>query len=154
VNAGSTWQLWAGGRSVFEVSRVLQAWSDIPWQAWALFAGNLCWVLAFDTEYAMVDRDDDVKLGMKTSAITLGQWDVTAVTVFYLLFVLIWALALAHIDFYAIYLLASALGVAQVVWHVHLIRDRSREGCFKAFRANHWLGATLFAGLALAQALA
>jgi 4-hydroxybenzoate polyprenyltransferase len=140
--------------AAFDGAALWRAWRDIPWQAWALFAGNLFWVLAFDTEYAMVDRDDDLKIGMKTSAITLGRWDVAAVTTFYVLFMLIWALALAHIDGFAIYLLASAAGVAQVVWHVGLIRHRSREDCFKAFRANHWLGATLFAGLALAQALA
>lgn len=154
VNAGPPGQLWAAGVAAFDAAAVWQAWRDIPWQAWALFAGNLFWVLAFDTEYAMVDRDDDVKLGMKTSAITLGQWDVVAVTTFYLFFIFIWALALAHIDLFAIYLVSTVLGLAQVVWHVRLIRDRSREGCFKAFRANHWLGATLFAGLALAQALA
>ncbi len=154
VNAGPPGQLWAEGLAAFDAAAVWQAWRDIPWQAWALFAGNLFWVLAFDTEYAMVDRDDDVKLGMKTSAITLGRWDVMAVTTFYIFFICIWALALAHIDLFAIYMVASAAGVAQVVWHVRLIRDRSREGCFKAFRANHWLGATLFAGLALAQALA
>jgi 4-hydroxybenzoate polyprenyltransferase len=154
VNAGPTGQLWTAGLAAFEAAAVWQAWRDITWQAWALFAGNLFWVLAFDTEYAMVDRDDDVKLGMKTSAITLGQWDVVAVTTFYVFFICIWALALAHIDLFTIYLAATLVGLAQVVWHVRLIRDRSREGCFKAFRANHWLGATLFAGLALAQALA
>ena len=154
VHAGPAGQVWTEGLAAFGTAAVWQAWCDIPWQAWALFAGNLCWVLAFDTEYAMVDRDDDLKIGMKTSAITLGRWDVVAVAIFYVLFVSIWALALSHINLFAIYLLASAAGLAQVAWHVHLIRDRSREGCFKAFRANHWLGATLFAGLALAQALA
>ncbi len=154
VNAGPAGQLWAEGLTAFDRAAVWQAWHDIPWRAWALFAGNLFWVLAFDTEYAMVDRDDDLKIGMKTSAITLGRWDVVAVAIFYVLFVSIWSLALYHIDLFAIYLVFSVAGMAQVVWHVSLIRHRTREGCFKAFRANHWLGATLFAGLALAQALA
>jgi len=153
VNAGPAGHWWTEGLAAFDAAAVWRAWRDIPWQAWALFAGNLFWVLAFDTEYAMVDRDDDLKIGMKTSAITLGRWDVVAVTTFYGLFLFLWAFALAHIDGFAIYLLASGAGVAQVVWHVRLIRDRSREGCFQAFRANHWLGATLFAGLALALAL-
>ena len=62
----------------------------MPWQAWALMVGNLFWVVAYDTEYAMVDRDDDLKIGMKTSAITLGQWDVAAVIGFYLVWLAIW----------------------------------------------------------------
>lgn len=153
VQAGPAGQLWLEGLSAWSLSSVEQAWRDIPWQAWALMVGNLFWVLAFDTEYAMVDRDDDLKIGMKTSAITLGRWDVTAVMVFYALFILFWAFALDGIDYFAIYLVASALAVAQVMWHFQLIRDRSREGCFRAFRANHWLGFTLFGGLAVALAL-
>jgi len=153
VHAGPAGQLWMQGASAWQWSALVQAWRDIPWQAWVLMAGNLCWVLAFDTEYAMVDRDDDLKLGMKTSAITLGQWDVAAVTLFYVGFIALWAWAFSHLNGFAVYLLASLVGLAQVVWHVRLIKDRSREGCFQAFRANHWLGATLFAGLVLALAL-
>ena len=125
--------------------------ADVPWQAWALLLGNLFWVLAYDTEYAMVDRDDDLRIGMKTSAITLGQWDVPAITLFYLVFLgSWWWLLLADVPRSPWLLLAWALALAQVVWHYTLIRGRTREGCFKAFRLNHWLGATVFAGVVLA----
>ena len=121
---------------------------DIPWQAWALLVGNLFWVLAYDTEYAMVDRDDDLKIGMKTSAITLGRFDVAGIALFYLLFIGIWAVALAPYALGAIFYIAIAAALAQAVWHFTLIRTRTREGCFNAFRINHWLGATVFAGIA------
>ncbi|HEX5783604.1 MAG TPA: 4-hydroxybenzoate octaprenyltransferase [Burkholderiaceae bacterium] len=150
VQAGPAGQLWSGGDWTW--AKALAAWAHIPWNAWVLMLGNLCWVLAYDTEYAMVDRDDDLKIGMKTSAITLGQWDVAAVSAFYGLFMLFWALALSNIAQGALYWIATALGVAQAVWHFRLIRHRERDGCFRAFRANHWLGATLFAGVVLALA--
>ena len=124
--------------------------ADVPWQAWALLLGNLFWVLAYDTEYAMVDRDDDLRIGMKTSAITLGQWDVPAITLFYLVFLGSWWWLLADVPRSPWLLLAWVLALAQVVWHYTLIRGRTREGCFKAFRLNHWLGATVFAGVVLA----
>ncbi|MEY3991447.1 MAG: hypothetical protein RIS04_210 [Pseudomonadota bacterium] len=124
--------------------------ADVPWQAWALLLGNLFWVLAYDTEYAMVDRDDDLRIGMKTSAITLGRWDVAAITLFYLVFLGSWWWLLTDVPRSPWLLLAWALALAQVVWHYTLIRARSREGCFKAFRLNHWLGATVFAGVVLA----
>ena len=124
--------------------------ADVPWQAWALLLGNLFWVLAYDTEYAMVDRDDDLRIGMKTSAITLGQWDVPAIMLFYLVFLGSWWWLLTDVPRSPWLLLAWALALAQVAWHYTLIRGRTREGCFKAFRLNHWLGATVFAGVVLA----
>jgi 4-hydroxybenzoate polyprenyltransferase len=119
----------------------------VPMLAWILLLGNLLWVLAYDTEYAMVDRDDDLKIGMKTSAITLGRFDVAAVMVFYVLYMLIWLLALADIAQAAIIFVVSGASFAQIAWHWRLIRTRSREACFTAFRQNHWLGFTLFAGV-------
>jgi 4-hydroxybenzoate polyprenyltransferase len=121
---------------------------EVPWLAWALLLGNLFWVLAYDTEYAMVDRDDDLKIGMKTSAITLGQWDVAAVMFFYAAFVGVWGVVL---DASAKPLLLGGLAVAalQAAWHFLLIKDRTREGCFKAFRLNHWVGFAAFVGVAL-----
>jgi len=124
--------------------------SAVPVQAWLLMLGNLFWVLAYDTEYAMVDRDDDLALGIKTSAITLGTWDVAAVLAFYVLHLAITSWAVMPLARPWCWWLAVAVAVAQVVWHGTLIRSRSREGCFKAFRANHWVGATLFAGLVAA----
>ncbi len=128
--------------------------SRVPALAWLLLLGNLFWVIAYDTEYAMVDRDDDLKIGMKTSAITLGRFDVAAVLASYLAYLSIWALALVDIAQPAIYLIAISIALAQALWHVWLIRGRDRDACFKAFRLNHWLGFTVFAGIALAYALA
>jgi 4-hydroxybenzoate polyprenyltransferase len=121
---------------------------EVPWLAWVLLLGNLCWVLAYDTEYAMVDRDDDLKIGMKTSAITLGRWDVAAVMFFYAAYVGVWSWVLdaAHKPFVMAGLAAAAL---QAAWHFWLIKDRTRDGCFKAFRLNHWVGFAAFAGLSL-----
>jgi 4-hydroxybenzoate polyprenyltransferase len=121
--------------------------SQVPPLAWLLLLGNLFWVLAYDTEYAMVDRDDDLRIGMKTSAITLGRLDVPAIVLFYLVYLLIWHLALYPYSGTAIYLIANGLALLQVLWHFALIRLRSREGCFKAFRLNHWLGFTVFLGV-------
>jgi 4-hydroxybenzoate polyprenyltransferase len=123
--------------------------SEVPPMAWGLLLGNLFWVLAYDTEYAMVDRDDDLKIGMKTSAITLGQWDVAAIAGFYAAFLALWALLLDAPEHGAWLWAGLAGAAAQAMWHVWLIRDRSREGCFKAFRLNHWVGFSVFAGLVL-----
>jgi 4-hydroxybenzoate polyprenyltransferase len=121
----------------------------VPWQAWALMAGNLFWVLAYDTEYAMVDRDDDLRIGMKTSAITLGNADVPAITAFYLVFLAVWTAVLWDQVNPFVWGAMLLVALAQVVWHWRLIKDRTRDGCFKAFRLNHWLGFTVFAGVVL-----
>jgi 4-hydroxybenzoate polyprenyltransferase len=125
----------------------------VPPHAWALLAVNLFWVLAYDTEYAMVDRDDDLRIGMKTSAITLGRWDVPAVMAFYALHLAGWAVLGRLLGLGGMFLAGVGLAAAQALWHFSLIRARGREGCFKAFRENHWLGATIFAGVALDLAL-
>jgi 4-hydroxybenzoate polyprenyltransferase len=121
----------------------------VPWQAWALLVSNLCWVLAYDTEYAMVDRDDDLRIGMKTSAITLGRWDVAAVMGFYAAYLVSWSLLGRALGLGPVFLLGIAAAAAQAVWHHTLIRTRTRDGCFKAFRLNHWLGFAVFVGVAL-----
>ena len=121
---------------------------QVPWQAWALLVGNLFWVLAYDTEYAMVDRDDDLKIGMKTSAITLGQWDVWAIMGFYAGFVGVWAWVL-DAPSKPLLMLGLAAAALQAAWHFVLIKDRTRDGCFKAFRLNHWVGFAAFAGVVL-----
>ena len=123
--------------------------SRVPLLAWVLLLGNLFWVIAYDTEYAMVDRDDDLRIGMKTSAITLGRFDVAAVLLSYLIYLSIWAVALMEQAPSAIYLIAIFLALLQALWHGRLIRKRERDGCFKAFRLNHWLGFSVFAGIAL-----
>jgi len=129
--------------------------ADVPLQAWALLVGNLFWVLAYDTEYAMVDRDDDLRIGIKTSAITLGRWDVVAVLAFYGVYLLIWTwLVLPGLREACGWWLGVAAAIVQVVWHGTLIKDRSREGCFKAFRLNHWVGFAVFAGIVISSTLA
>ncbi len=121
--------------------------------AWALVIGNLFWVLAYDTEYAMVDRDDDLKIGIRTSAITLGRADVAAVMLFYGLYLAIWSWAALQAGLGGVFWLGIAAAAAQVAWHFTLIRHRSREGCFRAFRENHWVGFAVFAGYVLDLAL-
>ncbi len=125
----------------------------VPAHAWWLLLGNLCWVLAYDTEYAMVDRDDDLKIGIQTSAITLGRWDVAAVMGFYAAYLLSWAAIGRSLGLGMVFLAGITVAAAQAAWHYSLIRDRSRDGCFRAFRENHWLGCTVFAGVALDLAL-
>jgi 4-hydroxybenzoate polyprenyltransferase len=126
---------------------------QVPLLAWVLLLGNLFWVLAYDTEYAMVDRDDDLRIGIKTSAITLGRADVPVVMACYVAAVAVWSVVMAaRVPALAVALTAAA-ALAQAAWHYTLIRDRSREGCFRAFRVNHWFGFTLFAGTVLGYAL-
>lgn len=127
--------------------------SNIPVQVWLLLLGNMFWVIAYDTEYAMVDRDDDLKIGMKTSAITLGRFDVAGVIGCYALFLLCWAWALSDTGLGWPWYAALGLGALQVLWHWSLIRHRQREACFRAFTQNHWLGFTLFCGIAIALLL-
>jgi 4-hydroxybenzoate polyprenyltransferase len=127
--------------------------SRVPLVAWVLLLGNLFWVLAYDTEYAMVDRDDDLRIGMKTSAITLGRADVAVVMGCYGAYLAIWTVVLAgRIPAWVIGVTVAA-AAAQALWHYTLIRDRSREGCFRAFRQNHWLGFTVCAGVVAGYAL-
>jgi len=123
---------------------------EVPSIAWALLLGNLFWVLAYDTEYAMVDRDDDLRIGMKTSAITLGQWDVAAVMFFYAAFVGVWGVVLNASE-KPLLLVGLAVAALQAAWHFWLIKDRTRDGCFKAFRFNHWVGFAVFVGVALSH---
>ena len=125
----------------------------VPAVAWLLLLGNLFWVLAYDTEYAMVDRDDDLKIGMKTSAITFGRADVAIVSLCYGLFLAIWGWLGLRAGLGWPYALGLAVAAAQALWHWGLIRGRTRDGCFRAFRLNHWLGFALFAGVVAGYAL-
>jgi 4-hydroxybenzoate polyprenyltransferase len=125
---------------------------QVPLLAWVLLLGNLFWVLAYDTEYAMVDRDDDLRIGIKTSAITLGRADVPVIMACYAACLAIWAAVMAGRVPGAVILATVAAAGAQAAWHYTLIRDRTREGCFQAFRLNHWFGFAVFAGTALGYA--
>jgi len=117
-----------------------------PLAGW-LLVGNLFWVLAYDTEYAMVDRDDDLRIGIRTSAITLGRFDVAAVMASYAAFLAIWAAIGAWLGYGWPYFASLAAASAIAAWHYTLIHGRTREGCFRAFRLNHWLGFAVFAGV-------
>ena len=134
------------GGSSWSTQALLEA---VPWQAWALMGSNLLWVMAYDTEYAMVDRDDDLRIGMKTSAITLGRADVPVVLAFYLAHLWSWSWLGSSMGLGLWFDLGVVAAGLQAAWHYTLIRNRSREGCFTAFRHNHWLGMALFAGTAL-----
>ena len=123
--------------------------NEVPTEAWLLLLGNLFWVLAYDTEYAMVDRDDDLHIGIQTSALTLGRFDVVGVMGFYAVFLLVWGWLGARAGLGLAYALGLGVAAAQVAWHYGLIRDRSRDGCFRAFRLNHWVGFAVFVGTAL-----
>jgi 4-hydroxybenzoate polyprenyltransferase len=125
----------------------------VPLLAWVLLISNIFWTVAYDTEYAMVDRDDDLKIGIQTSAITFGRYDVAAVMLCYalhlaLLLVCGWQAGLRG---WFVGGLLVAGGIA--VYHYTLIRGRERDPCFYAFRHNNWLGAAVFAGVALDYAL-
>ena len=125
----------------------------LPRECWLLLAANVFYAFAYDTEYAMVDRDDDAKLGIRTSALTLGRWDVAGVMASYAFMLALLALigvlrALAW-PYYA----GLGLAGAMMLYHWTLIRDRRREGCFKAFRHNNWVGAAIFAGIAASLSL-
>ncbi len=132
-----------------ESSPLAAAGGVVPPLAWWLLLGNGFWVLAYDTEYAMVDRDDDIRVGIRTSALTLGRFDVAAVMAFYAAYLGIWAFLGARIGLGWGYAAGLALAAAQAIWHFTLIRGRTREGCFKAFKQNHWIGFAVFAGIAV-----
>jgi 4-hydroxybenzoate polyprenyltransferase len=120
----------------------------VPPLAWGLLLGNLFWVLAYDTEYAMVDRDDDLKIGIRTSAITFGPYDVAAVMISYAIYLAAWGGLGAATGLGLFYFAGIGAAAAQAALHFSWIRDRSREGCFRAFTLNHWIGLAVFGGVA------
>src|SRR5215475_10683493 len=123
------------------------AYGRVPELGWWLFAANLFWVMAYDTEYAMVDREDDLKLGLKTSAIAFGKYDVAIVMLCYAVYLgaLVWIGRVRGLGMPFNIGLLVALLIA--LWHFQLIRRRERAGCFRAFLGNHWLGLAIFAGV-------
>lgn len=121
----------------------------VPVEAWVLLLANVFWALAYDTEYAMVDRDDDLRIGIRTSAITFGRYDVLAVMLCYAIsLVLITAVGLQR-GLGAGFLIGMLVAAGIAIYHWTLIRGRDRMRCFAAFRHNNWLGAAVFAGIAL-----
>jgi len=126
----------------------------LPLECWLLLAANVFYAFAYDTEYAMVDRDDDAKLGIRTSALTLGRWDVAGVMASYALMLALLAALGALRELRWPYYAGLAVAGAMMLYHWTLIRSRSREGCFKAFRHNNWVGGVIFIGIAASLALA
>ena len=121
----------------------------VPAVAWLLLLGNVFWAVAYDTEYAMVDRDDDLKIGIKTSAITFGRYDVAIIMFCYAAFLLLWLVCGWHLGLRYWYVAGLLVAAGCAVYHYTLIRARERMPCFAAFRHNNWLGAAVFAGVVL-----
>lgn len=124
----------------------------LPAECWVLLAANICYAFAYDTEYAMVDRDDDASIGMRTSALTLGRYDVVGVMTGYAGMLLLLGAAGVMRNLSWPFYVGLALAGVLMGYHFVLIRGRSREGCFKAFRHNNWVGAAVFGGIVAAYA--
>src|ERR1700754_2190017 len=120
----------------------------VPLLAWVMLLANVFWSVAYDTEYAMVDRDDDIKIGIRTSALTFGRFDVAAIMICYAATLGIYAGIGVILGFGVLYWIGLAGAVGCAIYHYTLIRGRERMPCFAAFRHNNWLGGVLFAGIA------
>ena len=124
-------------------------WNSVPTEAWVLLAANVFWAIAYDTQYAMVDREDDLKIGIKTSAITFGRFDLAAIAICYAaaLGLIAWVGRQRDLGWAFYAGLAVAAGLA--LYHLWLIRTRDPKQCFRAFLHNTWFGAAVFGGIAL-----
>jgi 4-hydroxybenzoate polyprenyltransferase len=121
---------------------------EVPPVAWLLLVANVFWAIAYDTEYAMVDRDDDIHLGIHSAALLFGKYDVAAVMACYAITVILLAMAGLMIGAGVWYFVGLILAEGIALYHHTLIKDRQRESCFKAFLHNNWFGAAVFAGIA------
>ena len=120
----------------------------LPALCWWLLLANIFWVIAYDTEYAMVDRDDDLRIGIKTSAILFGRYDVAAVMLCYAATLAVFVMIGMKLQFGLYYYLGLGAAGLIMLYHYSLIRERGRDGCFKAFLHNNWVGGVIFAGIA------
>jgi len=127
--------------------------NELPLECWALLAANVCYSFAYDTEYAMVDRADDARLGMRTSALTLGAYDVPAVMLSYMLMLAILSGTGIYLQMPGPYYVGLAAAWSMMLYHYFLIRGRTREGCFRAFRHNNWVGVAIFLGIVFSYPL-
>lgn len=123
--------------------------NHLPWSAWVMLAANVFWAIAYDTEYAMVDRNDDLKLGIRTSAITFGKADVAAIMACYAISLTLLVIVGWIEELGVLYMLGLTVAAMLSVYHYRLIRTRTHEGCFAAFNHNNWWGAAVFAGVLL-----
>ena len=134
----------------FSIPMAFAAYQNaVPPLAWVLLAANIFWAIAYDTEYAMVDRDDDMKLNLKSSALLFGVFDVALVMLFHGLFIALMAGVGLWQKLGLLYFLGLALALALIACQFQLIKNRQRDNCFKAFMNNNWVGAAVFSGLAL-----
>jgi 4-hydroxybenzoate polyprenyltransferase len=120
---------------------------EVPVEAWLMLLANVCWSLAYDTEYAMVDRKDDLKIGLRSSAITFGRFDVAWIMFFYSAMLGLLAYVGYCLNLSWPYYAGLLAGVGVVLYHYQLIKNRDESKCFKAFLHNNWLGALIFAGI-------
>ena len=143
-------QAWLGVAFGFSIPMAYAAqYGRLITVTWVLLAANIFWAIAYDTEYAMVDRNDDIKLGLKSSAILLGRHDVLGVMIAHGLF-LATMIAIGVTQYLGVlYYIALAVVAGLIYQQYRLIRDRTREGCFKAFLNNNWVGLAIFVGIAL-----
>jgi 4-hydroxybenzoate polyprenyltransferase len=123
--------------------------NQVPTIAWWLVVANIFWAIAYDTEYAMVDREDDLKINIKSSAITFGQYDVLAVMVCYVVTISIFTVAGICLSLKSPYFIGLLAASLVTIYHYHLIKRRQKEQCFKAFLHNTWFGMVIFIGLLL-----
>jgi 4-hydroxybenzoate polyprenyltransferase len=127
--------------------------NSLPDLVWWLLLANVFWAIAYDTEYAMVDRDDDIRIGIKTAAITFGRYDVAAVMLCYAAMLALLVMIGMRLQFGAYYYAGLGAALLIMLYHYTLIRARRREDCFKAFLHNNWVGGVIFAGIAANYAL-
>lgn len=135
---------WAIPMAFMAVSR------EVPLEAWLLLVANVAWTVAYDTQYAMVDRDDDIKIGIKSTARLFGQWDKAIIGLLQLLTLILLAWIGGRLALGGFFWLGLAAMAATFVHQQWLIRERDRDACFRAFLNNFWSGLLLFAGLVLA----
>ena len=123
--------------------------SGLPAALWLLYAANLCWTIAYDTYYAMVDRDDDLKIGVKSTAILFGDLDLHMIGLLQVMALACLALAGARFELGGVYYLSLLAGALFLAWQLWQARDRDRESCFRVFRQSHWFGVIVWAGIVL-----
>lgn len=147
-------QMFLGAAFGWAVPMAFAAQSEaVPAGGWVLFIATLIWALIYDTYYAMVDRDDDLKIGVKSTAVLWGEWDRTFIGIFQFLFYLLLVVVGAMLGLGFFYYLGIAAAVVMSIYHQWITRDRDRESCFKVFMQHNFLGGIIFAGLILDLAI-
>ncbi|GHD34970.1 4-hydroxybenzoate octaprenyltransferase [Parahalioglobus pacificus] len=123
--------------------------NDLPPALWLLVIANFLWTVVYDTKYAMVDRDDDIQIGIKSTAILFGRYDLVIIAALQVICLAAWWLAGREFGLGQVYQLSLVVAAGLFGYHLYLIRGRDREACFRAFRHNNWVGLVIFAGIAL-----